>query len=157
MKKVIAVVLAIVMVFSLAACGGDERDGQDRDKTIKINEENFEKYFLVSWHWENPTYDEPDGSFLSSVYGIQKAEFHVDVSPKSELEAEDVVVEFEIYIDSQYWGNHTKTESLTLRYDGEGSFWVPVSDKSYSDYTSYLPTKKDVSVSVVSASGKIVK
>ena len=158
MRKYICLFVICFLILSLVVCNSKKADDSMIkdivDENIVLTKENFEDYFLISWHWENPTYKEP--GYLDFGYGTLKAEFHVDISPKSKSNVENVIVEFQISIDNEYWGKHSKSETLTLRYDGEGSFWVPISRSHYTDYTSYLPDKDDVIIEVVNVSGKII-
>lgn len=156
MKRFILLALCVSICFCFCACdqSSETNKNKEYDESIEINEDNFKKYFLVSWHFEKPTYIEPD--FLQ--FGRLKAEFHVDISPKSRIEANDVNVEMKITIlDRDHWGEHTIDESLTLRYDGEGSFWVPIEETSHIDYTSYLPDDSDIIIEITKASGEIVR
>ncbi len=62
MKKLLALLLVAVMLFSFAACGGSDDKGDDTAK------DNF-KIGIICLHDENSTYD---NNFIQAIYAAQK-------------------------------------------------------------------------------------
>ena len=159
MRKILSIFLIVSIFLSITGCKSENTQdytSDESDKSVEITKDNFEDYFLITWHWENPTYVKPSG-FLDAGVGTLKAEFHVEISPKIRTDVENLSVDIYIRINHEYWGWHEKDETITLRYDGEGHFWVPISESCRGDYTAYLPTKNHVVVEVTNASGKIIQ
>ena len=151
MKKTILLLLLAAMLFGCTGCNNNSNVQQDDAKsaeTITITKENFSDYFLVNWHVENL---QKTGS---DVWVAHKGELHIDISPRRRLDANDVTVTFEIVIDGRYGGD--TTETITLRYDGEATFWIPIKDPAAMLQPLEPPKKDEVIIKITSATGTIV-
>ena len=111
MKKVMALLMALVLVLSLVACGGGSGNGEEKkdsnSKDIEITLDNYSKYFdITSDAWCDPDIDNSinvgslnggkgihtEGSYWATVV-YKSIEFSVDVSGLSQnYNYNDIVV-----------------------------------------------------------------
>ena len=146
MKKLISVVLCIVSILSLSACGADKETEYER---IQLTKDNYSDYININVYVDDYSFVVSEQADLSKRYDISVV-VHIETSKKADCTFEGVSITYSPFNTAlwQYTYTVSSLPDTTLNLEGES-------------HTSYAATKAnspsiDISTSVLTSTNNIV-
>ena len=146
MKKLISIVLCIVSILSLSACGADKETEYER---IQLTKDNYSDYININVYVDDYSFIVSEQTDLSKRYDISVV-VHIETSKKADCTFEGVSITYSPS-NTALWRYTYTVSSLpdaTLNLEGESHI-------SYAATKANFPSI-DISTSVLTSTNNIV-
>lgn len=142
MKRLISIVLCIISIFSLSACG--------RDRRIALTKDNYSEYININVYISDYSFVISKQDELTTSYDISVV-VHIETSKKIDCEFEGVSIKYSP-INTTFWKyTYTSLPTTTLNLEGDSHIsYVATRTNSYSIdiSTSFLTSTNNIIQSI---------
>lgn len=144
MKKFISIVLCIVSILSLSACGADK---ETEDERIQLTKDNYSDYININVYVDDYSFVVSKQTDLAKRYDISVV-VHIETSKKADCTFDGVSITYSPFNTELWQYAYNSLPDTTLNPEGES-------------HTSYVATKANstsinISTSVLTFTNKIV-